>query len=392
MPEEFHDTARAAAANVARAMGTDAWPRLRPALLELLARHGTDPAAADWADGFADMIANARGAEQNSLRDAVYARCETTFTSLLAARPEAAGELAWLAGSGASAGGPGSAPAAGPPAGTPGAPGAPNFAKPPEQVPAPGGSYGPPPVAAAPPVASQPQFPPQPQPQPQPQFPSQPFAAPPPPPGPPGPPPGPAGYPGAPGAFPQQPGPYPAPPQPAGAYPSGPYPGAPGAPTGARNNNKLVLGGILAVAVIVGGVFGGIALFGGDDDDSGNASGPGATGPAKPGGSDGSGGEVEGPWIGTYSNQKPVKANGPVSVVLTQDGDEITGDLQLEAPGCDFTGPVTGKVKGSKITLESGPDTAYRIQMEGTVSGDRMSGSYTTTCENASGTWKADKG
>ncbi|NUS54906.1 MAG: hypothetical protein HOV66_08580, partial [Streptomycetaceae bacterium] len=160
MPDEFHDTARAAAANVARAMGTDAWPRLRPALLELLARHGTDPAAAGWADSFADMIANARGAEQNSLRDAVYARCESTFTSLLAARPEAAGELAWLAGSGTPAGGPGSASAAGPQAGTPGAPGAPgapNFVKPPEQVPAPGASYGPPPVAAAPPVASQPQ-------------------------------------------------------------------------------------------------------------------------------------------------------------------------------------------------------------------------------------------
>ncbi|UGQ12213.1 hypothetical protein LO772_00960 [Yinghuangia sp. ASG 101] len=483
MPDEVQDLARAVAANVVTAMGTESWPHVRTAVLDVLARHTGDPAATAWVDSFGGMIASADGREQNSLRDAAYARCEAVFAGVLAARPDAAADIATLAGQ----------PQGFPGPQTPQMPAAPQPPQSPQQPhqthqmpqPFPSSPESPSPQGAPAPGAPGLDFGKD-------SGPGQPSAAqqyPPPPPGgmPPMPPPqaghgqpapgqsgpgqfapgqsGPGQFPpgqSAPGQF--TPGPYTPPgqaaPVPFGSGPQGepghsapgqygapsfggPYAGAPGAPgsppgpvhaggpRGANNNNRMVIGGIVAVAVLAGAIFGGIALFGGDDDDDKCASAasaprvpagaapaalttpddcgrtgtlPGASGgfdddgggsggsSGSSGGSSGSGsGDVNGSWSGRFVVEKPVSRSGSFTVDFVQHQNNLTGRLQLSVPGCDLSGPVVGELDGSDVTLKSGAGATDKITLEGKLSGGQMSGTYTTNCEGASGTWTAKK-
>ncbi|MCF2530336.1 hypothetical protein [Yinghuangia soli] len=448
MPDELGDLARAAAANVVTAIGTEGWPRVRSGVVDLLARNGQDPA---WVDTFGTMITTADGREQNSLRDAAYARYEAVFAAMLAARPAAAAEIALLVlpTPGGAASGPatpaahGAPPAAGAPSapGAPGAPGAPagsiDMVKQPD-----------------PPQSSGPGGRPYPQPAAQQPYQETPFAPPVPPGQAPPMPPGPAGQPGSyPGAHPgsmpgsmpgQQPGQQYAAPYGAsapGAYPppqGAPYPGAPnqmapgpGAP--AKSSGKVVLGTIVALAVVAGAIFGGIALFGGDDDDKcsnaagrtapyaaaalvggapqlvgetdGDCTDPGGVGPAgnaaptggKGDSSDGKGGsgsksDIAGNWNGTFNNEKPVQMDGPFTVKITQENDELSADIKLTAGPCSLSGKMTGRMNGQKVSFFSSMEMEHELLLEGTLSSGKLSGTYTTTCNGAEGTWTARKG
>lgn len=403
MPDEVQDLARAVAANVVSAMGTESWTHVRATVLDVLARHTNDPAATAWVDSFGTMIATADGREQMSLRDAAYARCEAVFASLLAARPNAAADVSVL-----------TVPQ---PQGFPGPQGPQvsqqpglDFSKDSAPQPAPGAEqYPPPPPGGVPPMPPGQPVPGQSGPG---QFtpgqsgPGQ-FGAPPPGQMPPGQmPPGQV----PPGQFGTQPfsGQY------SGAPAPGPYQGGPGMPPGPAhaggahgapaNNNRMVIGGIVAVAVLAGAIFGGIALFGGDDDDdkaspiSGGSGGAvagssgGSSDDDSSGGSTGGGsGDVNGSWTGSYVVEKPIKRNGSFSVDFTQHQTKLTGRLDLSVPGCDLSGPVVGELDGDEVTLTSGAGATDKITLKGTVSGGEMSGTYTTNCEGAQGTWSAEK-
>lgn len=404
MSDELRDLARAAAANVVTAIGTEAWPRMRAALHELLTRHSGDPASAAWVDTFGDMIANAVGREQMSLRDAAYARYEEVFIGLLTARPTAAAEVALLVMPGAPGAhsAPGAYPA--PPAPDGSGSGRPDLLKgpvPPDPAaPAPGmPPAGMPP--AGPPMAPQPVAA-------QPMPPGMPGAMPPVPPGPPGPPPAPYGA-----------APY-------GQPPHGHYPGPPpAAPNG--GNRKWVLG-IAAVVVVIGAVFGGIALLGDDDSgedcaaapsgrvaaaslaDANRAAGSGdcAGSAGLPGSGGGSGGssakggksgsaapsseDLAGTYNGTFANEKPIKLQGPFTVTLEQKDTVLTANIELSASGCNVSATLSGPLNGERFSLETGPDEADQMLLQGKVSGDTLSGTYTILdCNNATGTWTARK-
>ncbi len=461
MPDEVQDLARAVAANVVSAMGTASWSHVRATLLDVLARHTSDPATTAWVDSFGTMIATADGREQNSLRDAAYARCEAVIAGLLAARPDAAADIASLSRPPQGFPGPQApqhhappaphaphAPQSSQPSGSPGldfakdsapqqSPAAPSHAPPPAPggvPPIPPGQFGSGQPGQSGPgqVASNPSAPNPYAPSPGPFTPGQfsasgqpapgPFGAgaPPVPPGQSGP-----GQPGAgPYGAPSFGGPYP------GAPGSGPYQGAPGTPpgpahAGARggtSNNRMVIGGIVAVAVVAGAIFGGIALFGGDDDDKCSSAAPaaltpddcggsipGANGEDSGGGSGGSGGssssgssgssggsgsssgDVAGDWAGRYVIEKPIQRNGSFTVTFVQHQNRLTGRLDLSAPGCDLSGPVVGEIDGDEVTLRSGASATDKITLEGKLSGNEMSGTYTTNCEGAEGTWTAEK-
>lgn len=395
MPDELQELARVAAANVVRVIGTESWPTVRASTLDLLSRHG-DPGAATWVDTFGSMIAGADGREQNGLRDAAYARFESVFGNLLATRPEAAAELALLVIPGSPGHSGPSAPAGASPL---------NFAKEPSSGPAghsAPGSSGPASPQSFPPPAG---------------FPGP--AAPPPPPGPP---PGPAPYAahsGAPYSAPQQPGPYQG-----GPYQGGPPNQMPGAPmpggpmhSGNGSSNKALIWGVAAV-VAIGAIVGGVVLLGGSDDDdcssaSGSASKPmsgsltvaakgddcagsagGVPGPNAGSGKGGGGknaADLDGSWSGKYENKEPARLTGSFTVDLQRNGDRVTGELSLDVANCDLSGPVSGQVDGDMIQLR-GTGSSDSITMVGTISGDSISGDYQTTCNDASGSWTADKG
>ncbi|MGW0664369.1 hypothetical protein [Streptodolium elevatio] len=408
MPDELQELARVAAANVVRAIGTESWQTVRGSLLNLLMRHG-DPGAATWVDAFGSMIEGADGREQNGLRDAAYARFESVFSGLLTTRPDAAAEVALLVL-------PSSGPGAHSAPGTPGAPGAhaapaaPNMVKDPYSS-APQSS----PQQAAP-HASQPQgFPPPSQ------FPAggasgpgQGQGLPPMPPGPP-----PATPYGAPAGAMYQQAPAQGPPQ--GPYAGAPYQGGQPPMPGGASSGKWLIGGLAAV-VVIGAVFGGIALFGGSDDDdcpsasaassgaagtlsavanpSSKCGGVGPAGQSGKGGSDGKGGTsgngnaatLSGPWSGTYDNKVPATLSGSFSITLEQSGSSVEGQLDLDVADCDLSGPVDGTVTGDKVQLRSSGGSSDTIRLEGKLSGDRLTGTYTTTCNDASGTWEAEQG
>lgn len=407
MPDELQELARVAAANVVRAIGTESWPTVRGSLLDLLIRYG-DPGASSWVDAFGSMIAGADGREQNGLRDAAYARYESVFSGLLTTRPDAAAELALLI-----------LPSSSGP-GVPGAhaaPAAPNMVK---------ESYSSAPQPS--PHSSQPQgFPPPSQ------FPGGGTGGPSPvlPPMPPGPPPAsPYGAPA--GSMYQGPPPGQGPQGPQGPHAGGPYqggqppmPGGHAAP-GGTSSGKWLIGGLAAV-VVIGGVFGGIALVGGSDDDdcssaaassavssssamlsaaeksSDDCGGVGPAGQPGKGGTDDKGGQdgkdataFSGSWSGSYENEVPATLKGTFSIVLEQSGSRVTGELDLDVATCDLSGPVVGVVTGDKVQLRSGgasgsSGSSDTIKMEGTLSGDKLTGTYETDCEDASGTWEAEQ-
>lgn len=126
--------------------------------------------------------------------------------------------------------------------------------------------------------------------------------------------------------------------------------------------------------------------------DFGAVPGAGAGGDGKsPGARDtgtGSRADLSGEWRGTYDNVAPLPSSGPFAVRITQQGDRLEGDLRLSGTGCELDGPIQGTLEGTKIRFGS-VGGSQSITFEGTVSGDRLSGTYTTTCLNSNGTWKA---
>jgi hypothetical protein len=89
---------------------------------------------------------------------------------------------------------------------------------------------------------------------------------------------------------------------------------------------------------------------------------------------------LSGKWSGTYSGAY----SGTFKLDWQQSGSKLSGTIDLSTGG---TVPVHGTVDGSSIKFGTvgGPGITYT----GTVSGDSMSGDYTTP--NGGGSWSADR-
>ncbi|MFD9903565.1 hypothetical protein [Streptomyces sp. NPDC059063] len=113
--------------------------------------------------------------------------------------------------------------------------------------------------------------------------------------------------------------------------------------------------------------------------------------PDEPSPSSGSGDDaakrLNGDWRGEWD---AVVASGPFTADLTVDSDSITGELTVEGTPCDLSGPVTGTIKGDRITFGT-VDSARAISFTGTVDDTGMRGTFTTECQNASGQWSAQR-
>jgi hypothetical protein len=101
-------------------------------------------------------------------------------------------------------------------------------------------------------------------------------------------------------------------------------------------------------------------------------------------------GALTGTWKGTWLNESPQTAAGTFSLSWAQQGDKVFGAIGVVGSTCLSGGNVTGSVSGSVVTFGAveGNNT---INYTGTVSGNTMSGTYTSACGNSRGTWSAVK-
>lgn len=68
----------------------------------------------------------------------------------------------------------------------------------------------------------------------------------------------------------------------------------------------------------------------------------------------------------------------------------MSGTIEISDTPCLTGGSITGTLKGNSIDfgVVSG---SYQVDYKGSVTGDTMTGTYSTDCGNGKGTWEASK-
>ena len=100
-------------------------------------------------------------------------------------------------------------------------------------------------------------------------------------------------------------------------------------------------------------------------------------------------GSIAGTWDGTWTSGE-FENSGSFSMTFEPTGDGFAGTIQINGSSCVSDGEVTAAVEGDRITIGA-VQAEERIDFEGRVSGDTMSGTYSSpaACGNDSGTWEA---
>jgi hypothetical protein len=158
---------------------------------------------------------------------------------------------------------------------------------------------------------------------------------------------------------------------------------------------------VLAVVILVTAILGGCSNSKSSDNPTVGASatnggGPRSQRPATTAAAGGSvttataaaGGGLSGTWSGDYQQTSPAPAAGTFTLNWQQSGSNVTGTINI--PGACNACPISATVNGSSVTF--GVVALGGIIYTGTVSGNSMSGTYTTADTSARGTWKASKG
>ncbi len=77
-------------------------------------------------------------------------------------------------------------------------------------------------------------------------------------------------------------------------------------------------------------------------------------------------------------------------VTWNQQGSALEGTITIEGTACLTAGVVRGTLSGNDIDFGV-VQREVEVNYTGTVFGDTMSGTYSTTCDNARGEWEAEK-
>ena len=99
---------------------------------------------------------------------------------------------------------------------------------------------------------------------------------------------------------------------------------------------------------------------------------------------------LAGQWNGTWQNSQPDHASGTFTLKWTQTGSNLSGTITINGTPCLTGGTIAGTVNGGAISfgVVSGE---VQVSYDGSVSGNKMQGTYATTCGNAKGAWAATK-
>lgn len=103
-----------------------------------------------------------------------------------------------------------------------------------------------------------------------------------------------------------------------------------------------------------------------------------------------SAGSFAGGWAGTYTSQKFTSTQGSFTVTFAQHGRTISGTIDI-TPSCIPHATVSGTTTGSTISFGQVRGTTRTVQFDGTISGDRMHGTYHSdaSCGSDKGIWQA---
>jgi hypothetical protein len=101
--------------------------------------------------------------------------------------------------------------------------------------------------------------------------------------------------------------------------------------------------------------------------------------------------DVSGTWTGPWNRTAPVTANGSNTFVLHQQGQSVTGTIEVVGATCLGKGTVSGALNGSTLTLHavtpavtgSGDATA---DFTGTLAGNKITGTFVGGCSVGIGT------
>ena len=100
-------------------------------------------------------------------------------------------------------------------------------------------------------------------------------------------------------------------------------------------------------------------------------------------------GALSGAWMGTWANESPA-AVGTFTLTWAQQGSLLVGAIGVTGSNCISAGNVTGNIDGNKISFGAVEGTKT-ITYVGTVSGNTMTGTYSSECGPSKGTWTAVK-
>jgi hypothetical protein len=100
---------------------------------------------------------------------------------------------------------------------------------------------------------------------------------------------------------------------------------------------------------------------------------------------------ISGSWTGTWQSTKTESSSGNFQATFNQSGDTFTGTIEVSAR-CVSHGTLTGSLSGDNITFGA-VNGAETVAFDGTISGNTMSGNYTTgsACGHDKGTWTASR-
>lgn len=102
------------------------------------------------------------------------------------------------------------------------------------------------------------------------------------------------------------------------------------------------------------------------------------------------GASLSGKWDGSWQNSSPDSSSGTFELEWQQDGDTLSGTIEVRGTGCFDEGSVDGTLNGSQIEfgIVSG---GAKITYTGAVTADGLSGTYSANaaCGNAEGDWTA---
>ncbi len=94
---------------------------------------------------------------------------------------------------------------------------------------------------------------------------------------------------------------------------------------------------------------------------------------------------MTGTWTGIWTNVFPDTEADGLEITLTQAGSDLEGTVTFDGNGCLTTLPIQGALDGEQITLNV--LSRDEVELEGELSGSTMSGTFSMSCNNTSGTW-----
>lgn len=99
---------------------------------------------------------------------------------------------------------------------------------------------------------------------------------------------------------------------------------------------------------------------------------------------------LAGTWAGEWKSAPDGASEGTVRFTWQQFGRTMKGTVTITGGQCLDAGPILGRVNGSSIDFDI-ESTEAEVIYKAEVAGNTMTGTYTTSCANSQGTWRATK-